>query len=270
MHEHLDDFGLINMNGRAYDPLLARFLSPDPFIQAPDNWGSFNRYGYCMNNPLMYTDPSGEIIFTLLSAFLCPALLPYAISADISWMSEYASQVMTNYSQAQASGNKFSHSDMWLGKIDWFDVGANAVSGGVSIVPGFQWVNYATPFVTNALDIKGNGEVNSIFGGYSGGKTINFGEYLGNSVLEGTAIAGTYVLKNTLGKNVTKEIIGKLPSKTLQGMAKKELLSIASKEILGNLSYDALGAYFGKLSQSGFSDEYQRRFPSNQLEEGFL
>jgi RHS repeat-associated protein len=59
LHEHLDDFGLINMNGRAYDPLLARFLSPDPFIQAPGNWGNYNRYGYCMNNPLMFTDPSG-------------------------------------------------------------------------------------------------------------------------------------------------------------------------------------------------------------------
>jgi RHS repeat-associated protein len=28
-HEHLEDFGLINMNGRMYDPLLGRFLSVD-------------------------------------------------------------------------------------------------------------------------------------------------------------------------------------------------------------------------------------------------
>ncbi len=28
-HEHLDVFGLINMNGRVYDPWLGRFLSPD-------------------------------------------------------------------------------------------------------------------------------------------------------------------------------------------------------------------------------------------------
>ena len=32
-HEHLDEFQLIDMNGRMYDPLLARFLSPDPFVQ---------------------------------------------------------------------------------------------------------------------------------------------------------------------------------------------------------------------------------------------
>jgi RHS repeat-associated protein len=28
-HEHLDDVTLIHMNGRAYDPQLARFTSPD-------------------------------------------------------------------------------------------------------------------------------------------------------------------------------------------------------------------------------------------------
>jgi len=30
-HEHLDQFGLINMNGRVYDPFLARFLNPVSF-----------------------------------------------------------------------------------------------------------------------------------------------------------------------------------------------------------------------------------------------
>ena len=60
-HEHLDMFNIINMNGRVYDPLTAMFFSPDPFIQAPDNWLNYNRYGYCMNNPTNYTDPSGYI-----------------------------------------------------------------------------------------------------------------------------------------------------------------------------------------------------------------
>lgn len=58
-HEHLDAFGLINMNGRLYDPALCMFISPDPFIQAPGFTQNYNRYAYCMFNPLMYTDPSG-------------------------------------------------------------------------------------------------------------------------------------------------------------------------------------------------------------------
>lgn len=40
-HEHLPMFGLVNMNARLYDPVLGRFLSPDPYVQAPDfiDWG---------------------------------------------------------------------------------------------------------------------------------------------------------------------------------------------------------------------------------------
>ena len=61
-HEHLTWFGLINMNARLYDPLLGRFLSPDPYVQAPDFTQNFNRYSYALNNPLKYTDKSGELV----------------------------------------------------------------------------------------------------------------------------------------------------------------------------------------------------------------
>jgi RHS repeat-associated protein len=59
-HEHLLSFGIIHMNGRLYDPKLHRFLQPDNFVQEPFNTQNYNRYGYCWNNPLKYTDPSGE------------------------------------------------------------------------------------------------------------------------------------------------------------------------------------------------------------------
>ena len=62
-HEHLPRFGLINMNARLYEPLTARFLSPDPEVQAPDFTQNLNRYSYCLNNPLRYTDPSGMIVY---------------------------------------------------------------------------------------------------------------------------------------------------------------------------------------------------------------
>jgi RHS repeat-associated protein len=61
MHEHLDDFALINMNSRVYDPQIARFLSPDPYVQSAGNWLSYNRYAYGYNNPMLFSDPSGEI-----------------------------------------------------------------------------------------------------------------------------------------------------------------------------------------------------------------
>jgi RHS repeat-associated protein len=63
-HEHLDEAGLIHMNGRIYDPMIGRFLQPDPIISEPYNSQNFNRYAYVLNNPLMYTDPSGYSTWT--------------------------------------------------------------------------------------------------------------------------------------------------------------------------------------------------------------
>lgn len=51
-HEHLQQFGLIDMQARLYDPHLGRFLAPDPYVQAPERAMNFNRYAYYFNNPL--------------------------------------------------------------------------------------------------------------------------------------------------------------------------------------------------------------------------
>lgn len=64
-HEMLTYFGLIDMGARLYDPTLGRFLSCDNYVQAPDNSQNFNRYSYCFNNPLKYTDPDGNIVISL-------------------------------------------------------------------------------------------------------------------------------------------------------------------------------------------------------------
>ena len=63
-HEWLPWFALYNCNARLYDPLLGRFLEPDPYVQAPDFTQGFNRFAYCLNNPLKYTDESGEFFLT--------------------------------------------------------------------------------------------------------------------------------------------------------------------------------------------------------------
>jgi len=66
-HEHLKWFGLINMNGRMYDAAICRFLSPDPYVQMPDYSQNFNRYSYALNNPLIYSDPSGEFLGSIFT-----------------------------------------------------------------------------------------------------------------------------------------------------------------------------------------------------------
>ena len=58
-HEHLSAFGLVNMDGRVYDPVMSCFLSPDLYTPGTADPRSYNRFAYCMHNPLRYVDPSG-------------------------------------------------------------------------------------------------------------------------------------------------------------------------------------------------------------------
>jgi RHS repeat-associated protein len=58
-HIQLDALNLVHMKGRVYDPIIGRFISPDPTIQSPLDLQSFNRYSYASNNPLTFIDPSG-------------------------------------------------------------------------------------------------------------------------------------------------------------------------------------------------------------------
>ena len=89
-HEMLNEFTLINMNARLYDPVVGMMLSPDDYVQDATNTQNYNRYAYCFNNPLKYTDPSGNFIFTAATLIAAPftggasmTLLPMAIGADI-------------------------------------------------------------------------------------------------------------------------------------------------------------------------------------------
>jgi len=65
-HEHYPQFKIINMNCRLYDPVIGRFFSPDKYVANSTFTQDFNRYTYARNNPLMYTDPSGDFIITFL------------------------------------------------------------------------------------------------------------------------------------------------------------------------------------------------------------
>jgi hypothetical protein len=72
------------MNGRVYDPMIGRFLSPDPYVQAPESSQNFNRYSYCLNNPLIYTDPSGEIFGLAVAAWLLFTESGYEVQKYVS------------------------------------------------------------------------------------------------------------------------------------------------------------------------------------------
>jgi RHS repeat-associated protein len=94
-HEHIDDAGLIHMNGRVYDARLGRFMSADPIVSAGDNLQAYNRYSYVLNNPLNATDPSGYTPVTMVIAAIA------AVAAESYYFVHIAMQIYNVYSIVQ-------------------------------------------------------------------------------------------------------------------------------------------------------------------------
>ena len=121
-HEHIDQFGIINMNGRVYDPLTASFFSPDPYVQAPDNWLNYNRYSYCMGNPFRYTDPSGCLFKEIFGFF---GLIGTIVS--------YPLQLIGNLISGQGFGEAAKNAWRYSPAVSMWNVGQsldNKIFGG--------------------------------------------------------------------------------------------------------------------------------------------
>jgi RHS repeat-associated protein len=113
-HEHLDNLGIIHMNGRVFDPVLGRFLSPDPYVQAPYDTQGLNRYSYVRNNPLRYTDPSGycfndhpaadQSALWCMEQIIVNATGIDSFTADLLAASDHAMSAMNNFAEAGAVG----------------------------------------------------------------------------------------------------------------------------------------------------------------------
>ena len=73
--------GLYYYGARYYDPELGRFTQPDSIVQAPSDPQTLNRYTYCRNNPLIYTDPTGHSFWKKVGKILRQWVAPIAAVA---------------------------------------------------------------------------------------------------------------------------------------------------------------------------------------------
>jgi RHS repeat-associated protein len=73
-HEHLDDMGLIHMNARIYDPMIARFMQADPVIGDPFDVQTYNAYSYVYNRPLNTVDADGRCPVCVVAVFWVAAI----------------------------------------------------------------------------------------------------------------------------------------------------------------------------------------------------
>ncbi|MFC7205945.1 RHS repeat-associated core domain-containing protein [Comamonas endophytica] len=128
LHEHLDEMGLIHMNGRVFDPLVGRFMSADPNIQYPDNLQSHNRYAYVLNNPLLYTDPSGYFRFKLKRVVRVATAIVVAVYAPHMIYSAWAGSAAAAATAAGTTLTSAQVTGMWIGS----NIAAGGISGAVS------------------------------------------------------------------------------------------------------------------------------------------
>lgn len=156
-HEMLPQFNLINMNGRIYDPILGRMLSPDNYVSTPYGTQGYNRYAYALNNPLTYIDKDGNFPW-----------LAFAIGAIIGG---YSGGVMANGSFNPGKWD-------WSSGRTWGGIFGGALIGGASSALGATVAASGMPFA-NTAGIVSTSFTNSIgMGIISGGKiaaSISFG-----------------------------------------------------------------------------------------------
>ena len=95
-HEMVNDFDVIHMGGRTYNPVLGRFMQADPNIQFAGNLQSYNRYSYVMNNPMKYTDPSGYFLVSMFKkvsrywkVIVAAAVVYFGAGAATGWVSSW-------------------------------------------------------------------------------------------------------------------------------------------------------------------------------------
>jgi len=125
-HEHLDESGLIHMNGRIYDPILGRFMSADIVIQNPYNSQSFNRYSYVLNNPLSLTDPTGYMFEDF-------GFFDWALDWAVDWSMDWATNfVYDTIGWAGQEFNEWREGDT-LG-ASFYDLNV-AVAGELAVSP---------------------------------------------------------------------------------------------------------------------------------------
>jgi len=73
------------LKSRYYDPEIGRFITIDDISYLnPDNVNGLNLYAYCLNNPVMFSDPNGHAVVSFIVGLLVSTLIGGLISGGIA------------------------------------------------------------------------------------------------------------------------------------------------------------------------------------------
>ena len=167
---------LIYLRARYYDPMTGRFLTKDPFPGLSTIPASLHPYAYAANNPLLYTDPSGEIAPLLLAMGIGAAI--GGVGGGIGYAATHPGQDYFHSSGFYQAVGVGAASGAIAGGVGFgvgalfpagggfaYSVGAGMVSGAAASGAGQITANALTPCVEWN---SGVGQA-MIFGGFTGG-----------------------------------------------------------------------------------------------------
>ena len=216
-HEHLQEAGLINMNARLYDPVLGRFLSPDPYVQNVDFSQNYNRYSYCLNNPLKYVDPDGELWW----------LIPVTIGAYLGGSSANGNfnPLKWDYNNWQTyAGIGVGGLAGWAGAGIGGSIASSAIAGGSSTISAGVAGGMVGGMVSGGIngagmtaimggsfgDIMGNMTKGMVMGGFGGALSGGIGAAIGDfsGVSGGAFKNGMYELGHSALKGAATGLAG--------------------------------------------------------------
>ena len=171
-----DETGLYYLNSRYYDPEVGRFISPDSVdYLAPESINGLNLYAYCLNNPVMHTDPSGN-------SFLIPFLVAMLVGGLVKG-------VIAAVNTANDGGTFKEISASFVGNfITGAAIGGAMVLGGIAAVGGYG-VLATIGLGAAAVGISFIGGIGSYYASNAIlGNELNFSEALPQGAV--TAFAG--------------------------------------------------------------------------------
>ena len=205
---------------------------------------NYNRYGYALNNPLIYTDPDGEFWHLIIGA---------AIGGTFNWL---------------ANGAEFS----WEG-LGYFGIGAAAGAVGAGVGSGISaslgGSSFGAGFIGTSSKVSTgfvSGVVSGAGGGFAGGFSLGAGNslYKGDSFNEG--------LSNGLEKGLDAAVSGAILGGIMGGMDatehNRDFWSGARKDDViitvdnGNIAFESVENYSNTTQESTLKS-YRTRLGNN-------
>ena len=126
------------LNSRYYDPSIGRFINSDSTKYLDlDSIGGMNLFAYCLNNPVMYYDPSGY--FAITTAIIVGAIIGAVVGATAGGIIAYNWAYDAGYRGQQLAG--------WT----LLGIGGGGIIGGVIGGAIGYMVPYISGFAAKAL-----------------------------------------------------------------------------------------------------------------------